>query len=346
MPRCHNPAVIILGFLGLAATFQATATAQQRTGTIVYTHAPDAGVPWPVQDIYSMDANGANVKALTNDGHSHNPAWSPDGRRVLFVHDSALETKPANRERKEFESYHPVELYVMDRDGGNRHLLRRLEPVIFSAAWSPDGKTLAITCVPEMLANLPHETGDPVRAGLFLLPADGRGEPRLLFRNAFLPTWSPDGKKLAFSVEQPRGLWAVHVANSDGSNDVQLTDPILIAGSPAWSPDGKLIAFDEFANRPGRQQIFVMNSDGSHPRQITTDPDWSCEHPSWSPDGKQLAFSCRSASAPCGTGISSVGTVLPGCTRRIFKASPLDSKPEPTQVSERDGASPAFAPIP
>lgn len=55
---------------------------------------------------------------LTNDGHSHTPAWSPDGRRILFVHDSTLQTKPAYREEKEFESYHSVELYVMDKDGG------------------------------------------------------------------------------------------------------------------------------------------------------------------------------------------------------------------------------------
>jgi Tol biopolymer transport system component len=116
----------------------------------VYTHAPDESAPWPVTDIYSMRGDGSNVKALTNDGHSHSPIWSPDGRRILFIHDSALRTKPAYREPKEFESYHSVELYVMDADGKNRRLLRRLEPVIYSAAWSPDGKTLAISCLPEI----------------------------------------------------------------------------------------------------------------------------------------------------------------------------------------------------
>jgi Tol biopolymer transport system component len=285
-------------------------------------------------------------KALTSDGHSHTPAWSPDGRRILFIHDSALQTKPAYREEKGFESYHPVELSVMDRDGGNRHLLRRLERVVYSAAWSPDGKMLAITCFPGASASLAPSSEEPVRAGLFLLPADGQGEPRLLFRNGFTPAWSPDGKRLAFSVEKPRGLWAVHVANSDGSNDVQLTDPNLIGGSPAWSPDGKQIAFDEFADQRTRQQVFVMDIDGSHRRQITTDTNWSCEHPSWSSDGKQIAFSCRSASVPCGMGVSSVGTLLPACTRRIFTVSPGDAKSKPKQIHDHDGTSPEFAPIP
>jgi Tol biopolymer transport system component len=330
--------------LGIAALLPSSASAQrQNVGTIVYTHAPDETAPWPVTDIYSMAGDGSSVKALTNDGHSTNPSWSPDGRRILFIHDSTLRA-PVYPEQKEFESHHPVELYLMDADGGNRHLLRRLEPVIYSAAWSPDGKTLAITCLPEALPNRPQPAGEPMRAGLFLLPADGRGEPRLLIRNAFTPSWSPDGKKLAFSVERPRGQWAVHDANSDGSHDVPLTDPNRMGGSPAWSPDGKLIAFAEFVGQ-ARQQIFVMDSDGSHARQVTKNPNWSCEHPSWSPDGTRIAFSCRSASAPCGM-VSSTGSALPACVRRIFVASLLDSRSEPTRLSEHDGAFPAFAPVP
>jgi Tol biopolymer transport system component len=210
---------------------------QQAPGTIVFVHAPDGGPPWPVEDVYSMDADGANVKALTSDGHSHNPAWSPDGQRMLFVRDSTLQIRPASKEEKQFGSYHPVELFVMDGDGTNRRLLLRMEPVIYSAAWSADGKTIAISALPEEFASRPQAGGDPIRAGLFLLPADGQGQPRLLFWNALTPSWSPDGKQIAFSAERPRGQWAIHVANSDGSNDVQLTDPPLMAGSPSWSPD-------------------------------------------------------------------------------------------------------------
>ena len=229
--------ISVFAFLEMAAPFQTIAqTARQIAGTILFVHAPDGSSPWPVEDIYSMDLDGTNIKALTNDGHSHNPAWSPDGRRILFVHDSALQTKPAYKEQKEFESYHPVELYVMDRDGGNRHLLRRMEPVIYSAVWSPDGKSLAVSCIPESAANRSQLANAPVHAGLYLLPGDGQGEPRLLFQDALTPAWSPDGKKLAFSVDRPRGQWAVHVANSGGSGDLQLTEPAFMAGSRLGRP--------------------------------------------------------------------------------------------------------------
>jgi Tol biopolymer transport system component len=260
--------VSVVALFGTATSFQIALAQQQKTGAIVFTHAPDGDAPWPVEDIYAMDADGANFRALTNDGHSHDPAWSPDGKRVLFVHDSALQTRPPYKEEKQFESHHPVELYVMDRDGTNHHLLRRMEPVIYSAAWSPDGKTLAISSIPEASTNRSQSANEPMHAGLFLLPADAQGEPRLLFQDALTPSWSPDGKKLAFSVERPRRQWAVHVANSDGSNDVQLTEPPLIAGSPVWSPDGKLIAYDQFVGQRN-QQIFVMDADGSHQRQMS-----------------------------------------------------------------------------
>lgn len=327
-------AVPAFALLNSAALPQPAAD-QPGFGTILFVHTPDGDPPWPVEDIYAIDATGSNIRALTHDGRSHDPAWSADGQHVLFVHDSKL-TTPTHKEQQQFQSHHPVELYVMDRNGRDRHLLRRLEPVIYSAAWSPDGTTLAISAAPQM------PVGESMRAGLFLLPADGQGIPRLLFRNALTPAWSPDGKRLAFSVEQPRGHWSVHVGNLDGSGDTQLTEPALDGGSPAWSPDGKRIAFEQFAD-PRHQQVFVMNSDGSHKRQITNDSSWSCGHPSWSADGQRLVFSCRSAANPCGT-VSSVGAILPECTRRLFVASPFDSK-KPLELIGRDGATPVFSPV-
>lgn len=323
--------------LGLAVI----ASGQQNTATIVFIHAPDGGPPWPVEDIYAMNADGTNVRALTNDGHSHRPVWSPDGKRILFVHDSALQTSAAPREEKQYESHHPVELYVMDRDGGNSYLLRRFEPVIHSVAWAPDGKTLAISGTRE--TSVDRSQPGQRQAGLFLVPADGQGELRFLRSNAWTPCWSPDGRKLAFSVELPRGQWALHVTNADGSNDVELTDPPLTAGAPAWSPDGKLIAFDRFVGG-SKQQIFVMDEDGSHQRQITADSNWSCELPSWSADGKHLVFSCRSASTPCGI-VSSVGSRLPECSRRLFSISVFDPNAKPAQLSDLDGAAPELSPL-
>lgn len=121
---------------------------------------------------------------LTRDGRSHHPAWAPDGSRLLFVLDAE----------------HGSELWVMDGNGANQRRLPVEAPVIYGAAWSPDGTTLAVSA----------KAGEP---GVFLVRADGAGPLRLWRRNAYGPAWAPDGTPLpAFAVEQPRGRWAIHVA--------------------------------------------------------------------------------------------------------------------------------------
>lgn len=57
---------------------------------------------------------------------------------------------------------------------------------------------------------------------------------------------------------------------------------------PAWSPDGQLLAFS--SNRSGTYQIWLMEPDGSNPRQLTHDPS-NARYPAWSGSGTKIAFS-------------------------------------------------------
>ena len=329
---------------GLLQAIVVAPGAQAQTRSLVaYTHAPDGGPPWPVEDVY-VAGHGAEIGAsipqpLTADGHSHHPVWSPDGKHILFIHDTTLSTSPPYRETEEARSHHPVELSVMDADGSHRRVLRVIEPVIYSAAWSPDGKTIAVS------AATTWKPGEAPAAGVFLLSADGQGDLRLLVANAWTPAWSPDGKRLAFTVERPHGSWTVHTANADGTQDITLTDRGVNGGSPAWSRDGKQIAFDRFTDGGRGQQVFLMDADGSNPRQITNDSGWSCMHPTWSPAGGHIAVGCRSAESPCGMGIFSTGQAMPECTRRLFLFPVTDgSTRKPVRWIEGDGATPSFQP--
>jgi Tol biopolymer transport system component len=322
-----------------------------RNETIAYEYRPDDRAPYPGVDVYSIRADGTNEKALTQDAHSHSPSWSPDGRRILFIHDSTLQTVPFSARHGANSSGHPVELYVMDRDGGNSHLLRRLEPVIVRAAWSPDAGMLVVNLV----------------GGLYLLPLDGQGEPKMLYPGVYYdPVLSPDGRRIAFSahVLDPRLLgddgkplweatpmhWAIHSANVDGSMESQLTDPILMAREPAWAPDGQQIAFSGSMGGltgAGKEQIFLMSQDGSGVRQLTNDPDWtSCRSPSWSPDGHRIVFTCFAASPRCSGSVGGGSRLaLSQCVRRIFVISVQNPPHKLSPIIDRDGYNPTFAPV-
>ena len=292
-------------------------------------------------DVCVINADGTGLKALTDDDSSHQPVWSPDGKHILFIR-SSLASNP--RYAWEKKSGHPNELYVMNSDGTNPHLVKRLENVIYAAAWSPDGVTLAISYQPlewvSAATNSPKPSG-PVPPGLFLMDAAGQGEPRLLFRDAWTPAWSPDGKKIAFS-QHAENHWSVHVANSDGSHDFRLTNAGSDADAPAWSPDGTQIAFSA---RSMNEQTFVMNNDGSHERQLTNDPGWECQQPSWSPDGKLIAVWCMSARGACGAGVGGQVRNLPPCYQRIFVISTADPNAKLRQITDETGIHPQFAPM-
>jgi TolB protein len=101
------------------------------------------------------------------------------------------------------------------------------------------------------------------------------------------PTWSPDGRRLAFeAVDYPSGSY-IDVVNADGSGRSRVTT----TGSesePAWSPDGSTIAFRGV--RDGFSVIYRVNADGTDLTLLTDTPITHNFNPAWSPDGRKIAF--------------------------------------------------------
>jgi len=107
-----------------------------------------------------------------------------------------------------------------------------------------------------------------------------------------VPTWSPDGKRLAFASKRT-GHSEIWVMNADGSDQTQLTktDVAIANDGPAWSQDGRKIAF--YSNRSGHYAIWLMDPDGSQLTQFTTadgDRYLDSNAPAWSPDGSKIAY--------------------------------------------------------
>lgn len=223
-------------------------------------------------EVYSMDANGQNVRNLTNNkALDFWSSWSPDGKQILFY---------SNRDGNN-------EIYVMDADGNNPRNLSHHPSHDYLPAWSPDGTKIAFT------SNRDHSSRE-----IYTMNADGSNVLRLTTNEEFeeVPTWSPDGDKILFARQVKEPDDTSHAANgeifimdADGKNERRLTNKKGYDSGAKFSPDGKKIAFYG-PNEEKNFEIFIMNSDGSNLTNLTQDilEDYS---PSWSPDGQWIAYS-------------------------------------------------------
>ena len=244
-------------------------------------------------------------KRSAQPGDVQAPAWSRDGRTIVFV-----SWRDGNGE-----------VYAMDADGSGPRNLTQHPAKDFRPAWSPNGRRIAFVS---------RRDGN---AEVYVMNADGSGKRNLTRDRASdddYPTWSHDGRKLAFlRVRVHSRTVQLYVMNADGSGLRRLTHPLLgtprlvwspdgrtiysgrylvstdgsgsrmlpyVQLTPVWSPDGRRIAFTSPRGRTGPvprsgapTDIYVMNADGSGTRRLTHNAGYNAE-PAWSPDGRKIAF--------------------------------------------------------
>ena len=223
-------------------------------GSIVYSSNQNGGV----FDLFLFVFEGSRLIRLTEGiGNVVSPSFSPDGTTILF----------ANRAAEG-----PTSLWTIENTGENSQLLYAGPNTIVAAAWSPDGNTIAFAMAVDQ----------PDSYEVFLMGADGSNVRQLTYG---LPgiggslDWSPDGKYLLIYAG-PQGDKDIFRIDVAAKTAAQLTDGGNNAAS-SFSPDGQWIAFNSLRNND-QADIFIMRSDGSSMRQVTTDPepDWQ---PHWEP---------------------------------------------------------------
>jgi TolB protein len=181
-------------------------------------------------ELYSIAPDGSGLERLTeNRAEDVDAAWSPDGRRLAFT---------SKRDGH-------AQVYVMDSDGSRQ---RRVVADRWSdqrPSWSPDGWRLVFTSFRNRYPNL-LGIGN---AEILVARVDGSGIRNLTRSRSWEgePSWSPDGRQIAFAVRRdfgPRGVFRVAVMNADGSGKRLLPpvpDRVNPGGKansccPAWQP--------------------------------------------------------------------------------------------------------------
>jgi Tol biopolymer transport system component len=107
-----------------------------------------------------------------------------------------------------------------------------------------------------------------------------------------VPSYSPDGTKIAFA-RNTGGNWGIWTINSTGgANANRITDSPASDLFPTWSPDGKTIAFSSNRAPASSFQIYSVASTGREVdlSPITTQLAGFDMNPSYSPDGNKIAF--------------------------------------------------------
>ena len=106
------------------------------------------------------------------------------------------------------------------------------------------------------------------------------------------PTWSPDGKSVAFisNMSGRNNLWTVP---AEGGWPVQLTVSDQRQTSPAWSPDGKWIAYQSDYDGDEQWDIFLVSPKTGKVVNLTQTREIAELNPTWSPDGRYLAYEVK-----------------------------------------------------
>lgn len=191
---------------------------------------------------------------------------SPDGKTIAYL-----------RNTNTF-----VELWAMDRDGANRHAILAGSYVVESAAWSPDGKKLAIGYSTETIS-----------VDIATMNADGTGFADLTpdpLPGVYIdrsPSWSPDGTRLAFSSNRS-GTTRLWIMNADGTGAHQVLPQTFPSSErqPVWAPDTTnfIAVVATTAAGPG---IAFVRADGTDFKHIPIAP--GPNDPVFLPDGR-LAY--------------------------------------------------------
>ncbi len=270
---------------------------------------------------------GSAVQVISDTSEIRNPVWHPDGKQILYSADvggtyQIFIASPDSRK--------PEQITFGDRDAlaldvaadGTRILfgsskeeadvwgINIAEPEkdfniasgMNSELWpdvAADGKLVTFQSVKNL------SQGDKLMTGTIMTKTiSSKEQPVELVTNGFLPTWSPDGKQLAFMRLSGDRYGLYTIKASGGEAKLLTTDlpPIENTLLPynryqvsyfSWSPDSSKIVYGSARNQ--RRNLWTVYADGSNETQITDneDADSYLYCPLWSADSKQIVYTSK-----------------------------------------------------
>ena len=255
---------------GAASTTASSTTtaASPRDGRVVVANAN-------TNQIETLNPDGSAVLAVSPPGEvAIQPAWAPDGSRVVFVGDHA---GPDFR------------VFTVKPDGTGMQQVGN-DPEGYgnvTPTYTPNGQRIIYTrCRPEPLEG----------CALYSMRTNGQDKHAVtaysgVDRNDSYPDVSPDGGRIAFTRSDNGILSQVWVARIDGSHAHAITTPRLEAGAPAWTKDGHhLLVTSDWAHVG--ENVYRIRDDGAQVTKLTSRKfPHNAQYAVPSPSGTKIMYS-------------------------------------------------------
>jgi len=238
----------------------------------------DRASPQERYSIFLLSVEDGKKQRLTSPPESFAdtfPAFSPDGQTMAFIRTSSFSSE---------------DIYLISTRGGNTRRLTADERRVHSFTWTADSSEIVFSS---------NRGGG---FSLWRVTVSGGKPERVAVtgQNAYSPAISRQGNRLAYNVSFiDSNIWRLDRASAANQAAGQQRSPTKLISStrqdhsPQFSPDGKKIVFT--SDRSGNEGLWVCESDGSHPVQLTFFDGTIGGTPRWSPDGQQIVFDARPA---------------------------------------------------
>ncbi len=247
--------------------------------------------------IYTLDLSTYDLEMVsTGKGGCTCAFFRPDGAKIIFASSHLgpyADTAPPEDEeggyKWPFDEY--MDVFEADPDGSNLRRLTDTPGYDAECAYSPDGKRIVFV----------SQRDDDLE--VYTMDADGTKQHRLTHAKGYDggPFFSPDMRTILYRGDRrddEEMNLQLRMIDSDGANDLAITDNPIFNWCPYWHPSGKCFIFtqaDHAARSRGKRinyDLFMMTTGGENFTRITHDPAFD-GLPVFSRDGKRLLWTSK-----------------------------------------------------
>lgn len=229
--------------------------------------------------IATMRPDGSDIRWLLREtGYIRGLDWSANGQWLLY---------------DRFTSRHCTEIWKIPASGQRETQLTNNDACDLHPSWAPNGDRFVFASDrrgtnPVVLKGRQHDYN------LYTMRSNGTGLTRLTSARSreSCPAWSPDGRRIAFSVGGGNNA-DIAVMRANGTHRHLLTRAAGADYCPQWSPDGRWLVFTSARNRKDgarhNWEVYSMRADGSQETRLSNNAgeDYAS---TWSPDGTTILF--------------------------------------------------------